>query len=242
VLRPVYGIYAWSCFIACAFGALACTLVLPGTMRRRRWVTRCARLPFALAGIRTEVAGVHNLPADPCIVVANHASYLDGILLQAWLPPRFSYVIKGEVQKVPFVAFLLRRIGARFVNRHSAGASARDARTLVRAAGDGESLAFFPEGTFTPTPGLSEFRAGAFAAALRADLPVVPVVIRGARRVLPAGRVLPRRGPVAIDILEPLPAGAAETSRELARLARERMLPALGEPDLAAGRDSDPAA
>ncbi len=230
----LYGVYAWLAFIVCALTALLCALLLPGTGRRRRWVTHCARLPFALAGVRTTIRGLEHLPAEACVVVANHASYLDGVILQAFLPPRFSYVIKGEMQNVPLVGALLKRIGARFVDRNSAGGSARDARLLLKAADAGESLAFFPEGTFTAEAGLAPFRAGAFAAAQRAGLPVVPVVIRGARYILPAGRALPRRGPLDIDILEPLPAGSAGDSRALARLVRRRMLPVLGEPDLAA--------
>ena len=228
-LAWLYGGWAWSAFIVCALTALACAILLPGTARRRRWVTRCARLPFRLAGIPTSLRGLEHLPEGPCVVVANHASYLDGVILQAFLPPRFSYVIKGEMQQVPVVGALLRRIGARFVDRHSAGGSARDARTLLKAADAGESLAFFPEGTFTEVVGLAAFRA-----AQRAGLPVVPVVIRGARRILPAGRVLPRRAPLTIDILEALPADAAPDSRALATLVRRQMLPVLGEPDLTA--------
>lgn len=234
LLASVYGICAWLAFLVCVVGALVSALALPGTARRRRWVTRFARLPFRLAAIPVTVHGLERLPAGQCIVVANHASYLDGVLLQAFLPPRFSYVIKGEMQNVPIVHFLLRRIGARFVDRQSAGGSARDARTLLRAADGGESLVFFPEGTFHKQPGLAAFRGGAFAAAIRAELPVVPVVIRGARNVLPAGRLLPRRGPLEIEVLAPLAPDAADGSRELAGIVRRRMLAVLGEPDLQA--------
>lgn len=232
VFAAMYGVYAWLAFIVCVVGALLSALLLPGTTRRRRWVTRFARLPFRLAGIPVTVRGGERLPPEQCIVVANHASYLDGVILQAFLPPRFSYVIKGEMQNVPVVHFLLRRIGARFVDRGSAGRSARDARMLLRAADGGESLAFFPEGTFTGEVGLAAFRPGAFAAAMRAGLPVVPVVIRGARHILPAGRALPRRGPLEIEVLDALAPDAAGDSRELAALARQRILAVLGEPDL----------
>lgn len=228
----LYGIYAWLAFLICALGALFCALVLPGQARRRRWVTRFARLPFWFAGIRTRVSGLDHLPEDQCVVVANHASYLDGVILQAFLPPRFSYVIKGEMQNVPVVNLLLKRIGARFVDRSASGASARDARGLLRAADSGESLAFFPEGTFIKKPGLGKFRGGAFAAAQRAGLPVVPVVIRGARHILPATRILPRRGPLTVYILEALAPDTTGGSKQLAELARQRILTLLDEPDL----------
>lgn len=232
----LYGVYAWIVFSVCALGALFCALLLPGLERRRRWVTRFARLPFVLAGIPVALNDMDRLPLSPAVVVANHASYLDGVILQAFLPPRYSYVIKGEMQNVPVVSFLLKRIGARFVDRFSAGASARDARTLMRAADGGESLAFFPEGTFVAEPGLGAFRAGAFAAARRAGLPVVPVVIRGARAILPAGSVLPRRRPLTIDVLEPIASDTAGSSKALAEQARQRILEVLPEPDLLARR------
>lgn len=234
LIAATYGVYAWLVFIVCALAALICACCLPGLLRRRRWVTRFARLPFRLAFIPTEISGLEHLPETHSVVVANHASYLDGVILQAFLPPRFSYVIKGEVRKVPIVHFLLRRIGAHFVDRYSPGASARDARTLLRSANNGQSLAFFPEGTFSAHPGLAAFRPGAFAAAIRAEVPVVPVVIRGARRILPAERMLPRRAALTIDILSTLDPQSFSNSKALAEAARQRILSVLDEPDLLA--------
>ncbi len=233
-LRVIYGLYAWVVFVVGAVVALLVTIAVPGLRRRRRWVTRCARVPFHLAGIRTTVTGMDKLPPGHCVVVANHASYVDGIVLQAFLPPRFSYVIKGEMQNVPVAGFLLRRLGAHFVDRFSAGGSARDARSLLRAADNGDSLAFFPEGTFTPQPGLAAFRGGAFAAATRASVPLVPVVIRGTRQILPAESMLPGRAHLRIDILEPLDPTSADSTKHLAELARQRILTVLDEPDLLA--------
>ena len=232
----LYGIYAWLVFVVCALFALLFTLLVPGLERRRRWVSVCARLPFSLAGIDVVVRGGEKLPSSTCVVVANHASYIDGVLLQAFLPPRFSYVIKGEVQKVPVLGFLLRRIGSKFVDRFDASASARDARHLLKSAQAGESLAFFPEGTFIAEPGLGRFRSGAFAAAISADVPVVPLVIAGTRHLLPAETALPRHGHLAIEILEPLDHSepAYAKSKTLATLARKRMLEVLDEPDLLA--------
>jgi len=232
----LFGIYAWLAFSAIVILAIVCALLLPGIDRRRRYVAACARATFRLTGIDVRVRGLEMLPAGHCILVANHASYLDGVLLFGFLPPRFSYVIKGEMQKFPIVSILLQRIGSRFVERFDASGSARDARNLLRAASAGESLAFFPEGTFHPHPGLHRFRVGAFAAAIKAALPVVPVVISGSRRVYPGGHLLPRHGHLRIDVLPPIAPGhpAFASSRELAELARRRILELLDEPDLAA--------
>lgn len=234
LFEVIYGIYAWIAFVVCVVFAILVALFVPGLDRRRRWVTAISRSPFILAGMHTTVRGLEKLPSGSCIVVANHASYIDGVLVQAYLPPRFSYVIKGEMGEVPVVGYLLRRIGSRFVERFDASGSARDARQLLKAASAGESLGFFPEGTFVEEPGLGRFRPGAFAAAIKAGIPVVPVVISGTRYVLPAGRFLPRHGHFGIEILNPIDRhdAAYGDSRALAAAARESILQVLDEPDL----------
>lgn len=233
-----YGICALGTFIVCVSAAILSALVVPGLHRRRRWVSASARAWLFVAGIRTRLAGFDRIPEGHCIVVANHASYLDGLILQAFLPPRFTFVIKGEMQKVPLAHFLLRRIGSRFVERFVTTASSRDARNLLKAAAAGESLALFPEGTFHPEPGLHRFRLGAFAAALKGNLAIVPVVIRGSRHILPARRILPRHGKLEVDVLEPIHPGERVccTSRSLAAESRDRIIAVLDEPDLAAVR------
>lgn len=230
----LYGVYAWIALILCVLAAILCALIVPGVTRRRRCVSFCARATLRLAGVSTHISGLEKIPSGDCVVVANHASYLDGLILQGHLPPRFSYVVKGEMQNFPFVGTLLRRIGCRFVERFEASGSARDARHLLRAASAGESLVLFPEGTFIKEPGLGRFRSGAFAAAMKANLPVVPVVISGSRHILPAGRLLPRHGHLRIDILNPIESAndAHASSKTLAEAARQRILRVLDEPNL----------
>ena len=63
---------------------------------------------------------------------------------------------------------------------------------------------FFPEGTFTPRPGLLPFHLGAFLTAARARVPLVPVVLRGNRDMLPDGTWWPRPAPLEVEICEPL--------------------------------------
>ena len=156
-------------------------------------VTSIGRAIFWLSGIKSTVSGTGNIPDTQCIVVANHASYIDGVILNGYLPPRFSFVIKGEMGRVPVAGFVLRRIGSEFVERFDSSGSVRDARRLLKVAESGESLAFFPEGTFLAFPGLDRFRAGAFAAAINSKLPVVPVVISGSRQILPV--------PLTVDLI-----------------------------------------
>jgi len=236
ILQFVWGIYAWVIFTVCVGAAILGALVLPGKDRRRRWASAAGRAIFWLCGIKATVRGTEMVPDRQCIVVANHASYVDGVILNAFLPPRFGFVIKGEMGKIPVAGFLLRRIGSEFVERFDTSGSARDARRLLKVAESGESLAFFPEGTFKAVPGLDRFRAGAFAVAINSELPIVPVVISGSRAILPAATILPRPGRLSVDMLAPIEPGgpAFDNSKDLAELARQRILAVLNEPDLLA--------
>jgi 1-acyl-sn-glycerol-3-phosphate acyltransferase len=167
--------------------------------------------------------------------VANHASYLDGIILTAALPASFTYVIKHEMASFPIAGFVLRRLGSAFVNREDLLDRKRIARRLVELARKGDALAFFPEGTFDAAPGLKPFQLGAFSAAARAKLPVVPLVIHGSRYKLPAGAGLPTPGGrLRVRVCEPIDADAHDSARRAMHATRERMLAHLDEPDLAA--------
>jgi 1-acyl-sn-glycerol-3-phosphate acyltransferase len=235
-LNVVWGIFAWLCFaLACLFSLLVALLV-PGLPRRQPLFRGAAKAVFVAAGVPVKVNGVENLPKDDCVVVANHASYVDGPLLKGYLPARFNFVIKGELRNIPVAHFLLRRAGTKFVERNEHSGSSRDARRIVKAALVGESLAVFPEGTFLREPGVGRFRPGAFVAAARGRLPVVPVAIHGTRYMLPAGRFLPRWNRITIDILPPISPHEPDmtNSRQLAEAARQRILDSLGEPDLLA--------
>jgi len=240
--ETLFGLYAWLVFSLCILFGLCCALLLPGAERRARWLAGTSKAIFVLSGVPVEVRGMQNLPETDCVVVANHASYTDGLLLKGYLPARFSFVIKGEMRNNAIVHFLLRRAGSRFVERDGSPASSRDARQIVKAAKSGQSLAMFPEGTFQEQPGLLRFHAGAFVAAVRGNMPVVPIAISGTRWLLPSERDLPRFNRLRIDILPPInpdhPAFA--NHRDLAKLARQRILGVLDEPDLVADEPASP--
>ena len=237
VLATLYSACALPVFCALLVVATLLAFVVPRLEWRRGLTHALARLAMAVLGLRVRVLGGERLPPGACVVVANHSSYLDGPLLKACLPPRFSFVIKREAADTPVVGLLLRRIGSEFVDRSSRGGRHRDARRVIERAEQGQSLVFFPEGTFDEVPGLKRFHGGAFAAALRAGVPVVPVVIRGARRAMPNGAILVRPGVVEVEILEPLGIDHERPDADALRdAARRRIAARIDEPDLLATR------
>jgi 1-acyl-sn-glycerol-3-phosphate acyltransferase len=232
-LSWLYGLYASVIFLLIGGALLIVMLILPSRTLRRRIVRLVARSALWLVGMPISVTGLEHVPL-PSITVANHASYLDGVVLQAVLPPHFGFVIKREMATVPLLGTLLTRIGSQFVERNHPGRSTRDALRVVRSAASGEALGFFPEGTFTARPGLARFHIGAFAAAVRADLPIVPIIIQGTRHCLAPETLRPYPGRIRVRILPAIrpQADAADAASSLRDAARARILEHLGEPDL----------
>ena len=159
-----------------------------------------ARLLLRATATPLTVRGLQHLPAGPCVLVSNHGSYLDGVILVAALPRPFVFVAKRELRQQFVAGVYLRRLGAEFVERFEARRSVVDAEHMADVVRQGRSLAVFPEGTFVDRPGLLPFHLGAFMAAANAAVPVVPVVIRGHRELLPAGRWWPRHTALAVEI------------------------------------------
>jgi len=233
ILHASYGCYAWLALVAIVLPLCLLLALTPGTERRRRLARGAAQLFFLAIGSPVRVEGSAVEPHYPCVVVANHSSYLDGIILTAALPAGFTYLIKHEMSRVPLAGFILRRLGSAFVDRDDRHDRHRTARSLHVLATRGSALGFFPEGTFDKSPGLKAFHLGAFAAAARAKLPVVPVVIHGARAKLPSGAFLPRPGPLHVHVCDAVLATAEPTARALMAMTRRAMLAHLDEPDLA---------
>ena len=185
---------------------------------------------LALGGCRLDVAGREHLRGDETVVlVANHASYTDVVVLLAALPKRFRFVAKRELLGTPLVGTIMRKGGHLVTERIDPARSVADAEA---ALGAGTSLFFFPEGTFAADPGLMPFRLGAFKAAVENRRAVVPIAIRGTRRLLGADAWVPRPGRVTVTVTPPLrPVGAGWP--EMVRLrdaARAAIAAECGEP------------
>jgi 1-acyl-sn-glycerol-3-phosphate acyltransferase len=237
LIQTAYGAYAYLVFVVLGCAALLGVVIVSGLERRRRIARAAARLFLRLAGMRLAVQGLDRLPTSQCVVVANHASYLDGLVLTAALPPRFGFVIKREMANVPLAGLLLNRIGAEFVERFDRHKGAADARRVLRKAAAGQSLVFFPEGTFSRQPGLLKFHAGAFLTAARAGCPVVPAAVQGTRQALPPGQLRPHAAAITVELLPVVSTSSDDSgaaASELRERARQAILHHLSERDLAA--------
>ena len=232
---------AWAGWAHLLFWLLApvvwlAVVLLPGERLRWKIVRRGARLLLKGAGVPLKVSGAGRLPRDrAAVLVANHASYLDGVVLVAALPLDMVFVAKAELRRQLIPRLFLERLGILFVERfrrEKGQAEVQQAKALLRR---GRFLLFFPEGTLGRAPGLLPFRMGAFVTAAETGAPVVPVVIRGTRSLLRGTSWFPHRAALRVEVLEPLQPeqGGWEAALKLRDRARQSILSRLGEPDLA---------
>ncbi len=231
---------AWACAVIGVVGLSAWALLAltRDAARARRRARAAARLAFALAGAVPRVEGAERIAGGNAVVVCNHASYLDGILLTAALPPSIVFVAKRDLAPQRLAGTLLRRLGTLFVERVDASRSVEDYRAIEKSARAGLAPLVFAEGTLRREPGLLPFRMGAFVAAVQAGVPVVPVVMRGTRAMLPDGVWFPRRAQLEVTVCEPIaPAGSGwHDAIALRDEARRAILARNGEPDAPATR------
>jgi 1-acyl-sn-glycerol-3-phosphate acyltransferase len=232
----VFAAWFWSVYRGLAPFIWLGVMALPGLRRRRALLRATAALEMRLIGAGPNIEGSANIPrGEPCVIVANHASYLDSMALAALLPPTVSFVAKRELVEGPVSGPFLRRLGTAFVERFDPAKGIADTKRLTDALRTGDSLVFYPEGTFDRMPGLRAFHMGAFVAAADAGVPVVPAGIRGTRSILRSGSSFPRRGRVTVTFCPPIrPEGTGwEEALRLRELSRQEILENCGEPDLA---------
>lgn len=144
---------------------------------------------LALWGIRLDVRGTPPL-AGPVLLVANHLSWLDILVLHAARHCRF--VSKADVRRWPLVGFMASGAGTLYIERERRRDAMRMVRVMAAALADGDVLAVFPEGTTGDGSRLLPFHANLIQAAIAAQAPVQPVALRFADRATGAAAQGPR--------------------------------------------------
>ena len=231
------------CTVVLTSIAVAATVVTRSThvglaMARRCWAPALIRICM----VDLKVMGAEKLdPGRAWFLACNHQSFADIPMRFRGLPVDLRFVAKRELRSVPFMGWYMEAMGMVFVDRKRkrSGAEGVDAVTaLLRAGG---SVLSFPAGTRRAPGEPQAFKSAAFAPALAAGVPVVPVAVWGTRELLPPGASL-RPGPARVMIGEPIPtAGLPVTARdEIARRAEAAVTAMLAQLSGAAAGESVP--
>ena len=178
--------------------------------------------------------GKHYLTKDKSyVLVSNHQSYYDVLLLVGFLPLNLKWVMKMELRKVPFFGYACHKVGHIFVDRSNRKASIASIAHAKETIQHGTGIMFMPEGTRSATGELLKFKKGAFRFALDIGLPIVPVTMAGTKDILPKGTLNIFPGRASIIIHEPIdPAKYGEEDiDELIDLVKKQIQQGLDEFD-----------
>jgi 1-acyl-sn-glycerol-3-phosphate acyltransferase len=163
------------------------------------------RLGLALTGIRFRIAGAEHVQRGrAAIYCSNHQSNIDPPILFTALHPRMHILYKAEINAIPILARAFRFGGFIPVDRRNKEAALRSIEAGAASLRAGNSFLIFPEGTRSPDAKLLPFKKGGFIMAIKAQVPIVPVAIQGARAAMQKGSAIVRPVSVSIRVGEPL--------------------------------------
>ena len=190
-----------------------------------------ARVSLVLAGTKVVYEGLEPLLLDHknVVIMPNHESNLDALILFGGIPIDFKAVYKREIDRFPFFSHALHFAGFIDVDRREKAAAHKAVERAVASLRTGTCFVIFPEGTRTRTGALGEFKKGGFVVAIEAGSRIVPVAIKGARALMPRGRFAVQPGEVRVRVLDPVDAAAYsyEDRERLIALVRGRIEAAL---------------
>jgi 1-acyl-sn-glycerol-3-phosphate acyltransferase len=183
------------------------------------------------AGIKVRVHGMENAAiGEPHIFASNHVSWFDVPAL-ARILPRYKFVAKAELFKVPIFGRGMRAVGMIEIQRENRKAAFGAYDVAAERIRSGSSVVVFPEGTRGHAYPLRPFKKGPFVLAIAAGVPIVPIIVHGTIEIMPKGSWWVQPGTIDVHLLEPVSTtGVDYDHREaLMQTVRTRMADAMRE-------------
>jgi len=189
------------------FPGLVCVLASVGLRRLAFWFTEFyCRISLFAFGARLEVRGLENVPSTgSCVIVSSHSSHLDGPALIIALPHPIYFIIKRELAEIPVWGSAAKKLGFISVDRGRSEKARAQMREAIGHVQAGRRVLVFAEGTRSPNADMLPFKKGGFHLAVDAQVPILPIAIKGGHAILPKRALLPHPGPMEVVIGEPIP-------------------------------------
>ncbi len=190
----LYQLYKWLFLLpfflvnSVFFGIIAVIFSLLTSEKTRNFIgVMWANLNCILTPVIVKVKGRENIdPKQSYVIVVNHQSAYDIIILYARLGIYFKWLMKKEIRKIPGIGFGSQAIGHILIDRAGTKAAIETINSAKSKIKDGTSMLIFPEGTRSRTNDMLPFKKGAFWFAFDLNLPILPVTINGTREILPS--------------------------------------------------------
>ena len=180
-----------------------------------------SRMILWTVGAKVQVEGLDRIDiSKPQVYVVNHLSAFDIPVLYTHLPFQFRILAKKELFRYPFMGWHLHRSGQIPVVLENPKASVRSLNLAVAAIKKGNSLVIFPEGGRSPNGQLQSFMGGAFYAAVKAQVNVVPIVLVGTYEMLKMNSYHIKPGPVQMVVGSPI-STAGMSTRDIAKITEQ---------------------
>ena len=155
-------------------------------------------------GVRVRVAGVERIPPGTCLFVANHTSSADAPAVVGAIPRRIAILLKKSLFNYPIVGQAFHLAHFIPVERSKRDSAIESVEKAIEAMRTGQSFLIYPEGTRSPDGRLQEFKKGAVVMAIKAGVPIVPIVCSGAHRVMEKRSLVIHSGEILVEFLEPI--------------------------------------
>lgn len=199
---------------------------------RNFMVATFADVACALAGLKLNIKGKeHLVPERPCVVIFNHQSQADGIIIMKLLKNSFAGIGKDSLVKFPLIGDAYVYAGIVPIDRANSQSAIEAMQPLVDVIkNDGRSVALAPEGTRSIGTKPGTFKKGAFHIAMQAGVPVLPIVIHNGIDAQPKGEFIYRSSEIDIEILPPVSSDdwTKESLNKVVNDVRNQFLTALG--------------
>ena len=164
-----------------------------------------ARFICLLTFCRVEVVGSENLKKGQSYVfAANHASIYDVFLIYGYIGVSFKWIMKKELQTVPFIGKACMSAGHIYVNRDGGKQALQSIQRAKEILSEGVSVVVFPEGFRTKNGEVGRFKRGAFEISKDMQLPIVPISLSGCYQVMKVGSSYPVPGKLKLRIHPPV--------------------------------------
>jgi len=190
-----------------------------------------ARFALVICGIKVRVEGLQQIPPGVCIFVANHTSNADPPAVVGSIPRRVALLGKKEAFRVPILGTVLKLGGFVPVDRANSEAAIASVDQAIEHLKSGVSFLIFPEGTRSPDGRLRPFKKGSFVMAIRAQVPIVPISVVGAHKVMRKGELAAHPGSVTVKFHPPVQVDSYSVEHRDELLARVQAIVASGLPE-----------